>query len=63
MSLGKRTLWVFGDSFSDIFRDWVTHNGDESSYIKYRKYRGGEYPKTWSEILSDAMSYNLKNIT
>jgi hypothetical protein len=63
MSLGKRTLWVFGDSFSDIFRDWTTHDGSESSYIKYRKYRGGEYPKTWSEILSDAMSYNLKNIS
>lgn len=51
-------LFVFGCSYSSVYDELVL--GDPS--IKaYSEYRGGNLPKTWSELLADDYGYELIN--
>jgi hypothetical protein len=55
----KNTLYVIGDSFSAKYN----HNVNiDSNYNRYRIYKGGELPKTWSELLSEELNLNLVNL-
>ena len=56
-----KTLWTFGCSFTQPYFDMINHDGSEGHYTKYRKYCGGTFPKTWSELLSDKIDYKLEN--
>jgi hypothetical protein len=49
-------LWIFGDNSSSIFG-----KTSERRYYYYEKYRRGNFPKTWSELLSDELGLDLKN--
>jgi hypothetical protein len=52
----KRTLWVYGDSFTESFRDnkavWL------DKYIDWKGY----IPKVYGEIISEEMGINLVNL-
>lgn len=56
-----RNLFVFGCSFTQPYFD--NFNGDlsEGGYTKYKRWKGGTFPKTWSELLADKIGYTLKN--
>lgn len=51
------TLWIFGDNNSAIFGKTT-----ERRYYHYKKYRNGNFPKTWSEIISSKLNLRLKNL-
>jgi hypothetical protein len=50
-------LWIFGDNDSAIFG-----KTKERRYKYYKEYRQGEFPKTWSELLSKELGYVLRNM-
>lgn len=50
------TLFTFGCSFTE---DYNTCSVD--TYVDYKDYLGGEYPKSWPIVLSENLNYNLKN--
>lgn len=55
-----KTLWVFGDSFSeDVNNDISVHNGEVDKYIK--KYLNGIPYEIWSEILAKKLGFKYKN--
>ena len=51
-----KNMYVFGCSHTEVFRE---ESSDE--YVQYKKYKGGVFPKTWSELLSEKMECNLIN--
>lgn len=51
------TLWIFGDNNSAIFGKTL-----ERRYYYYKEYRNGNFPKSWSEILSNKLNLRLKNL-
>jgi hypothetical protein len=50
-------LWVFGDNNSAIFG-----KTKERRFKYYKEYRNGQFPKTWSELLSKELNLELKNM-
>jgi hypothetical protein len=50
-----KTLWTFGCSYTEGFVE-----GSET-FQQYKKYCGGEFPKTWPQILSEKLGYVLIN--
>ena len=53
----KKTLWTFGDSFTESFgttkgRNWI------DNYIDWKGY----VPKVYGEIISDEMGFELVNL-
>ena len=58
--MAKR-LWVFGCSFSKPFNEYMLVNNEDSTYNKYKKFMGGTFPPTWSELLAKKMGYELMN--
>lgn len=52
-----RTLHLFGDSFTE------GHNLDLTfpPYKEWRKYRGGELPPCWGDLLSEKLNMTLAN--
>jgi hypothetical protein len=54
--MGK--LYVFGCSFSAVFNEKSLFNPDMK---KYYDLRGGNFPLTWSEILSENLGLELVN--
>jgi hypothetical protein len=50
------TLFTFGCSYTDNFVKTKHEN-----YDKYFQFRGGNYPLTWNEILSQKLNLILKN--
>jgi hypothetical protein len=55
--MGK--LYVFGCSFSSVFSEKLLFNADMK---RYYEFRGGSFPLTWSEILSDKLGLELVNV-
>jgi hypothetical protein len=55
-------LWTFGCSFTAEYDpiDGI-HPPYENNYDKYRKFKGGEFPKTWSNILAEKIGYEIMN--
>jgi hypothetical protein len=51
------TLWVFGDNASAIFG-----KTKERRFKYYKEYRNGNFPKTWSELLSKELGFTLRNM-
>ena len=47
-------LWTFGCSFTAEYNpiDGI-YAPYENNYDKYRRFRGGELPKTWPNILAE----------
>ena len=52
-------LYVFGCSFSSVFNKNSLFNPDMK---KYYEFRGGNFPLTWSEILSEDLGLELINV-
>ena len=50
-------LWIFGDNNSTIFG-----KTKERRFKYYKEYRNGQFPKTWSELLSKELNLDLKNM-
>jgi hypothetical protein len=50
-------LWVFGDNNSAIFG-----KTKERRFKYYKEYRGGVFPKSWCELLSNQLNFELKNM-
>lgn len=50
-------LWIFGDNNSAIFG-----KTKERRFKYYKDYRNGNFPKTWSELLSKELGLELKNM-
>lgn len=50
-------LWIFGDNNSAIFG-----KTKERRFKYYKEYRNGQFPKTWSELLSKELNLDLKNM-
>ena len=50
-------LWIFGDNASAIFG-----KTKERRFKYYKEYRNGIFPKTWSELLSKELGYDLRNM-
>lgn len=48
-------LFVFGCSYSENYH--FNYDG----YVKYYDFLGKHFPKTWSQILSEKLNYNLLN--
>lgn len=48
-------LMIFGCSNSAPFHE------DTESYKEYKKFKGGKFPPTWSEIISTELSLELEN--
>jgi hypothetical protein len=49
-------LWVFGDNSSSIF-----NRTKERRFEYYKKYRNGNLPISWSELLSENLDLKLNN--
>ena len=49
------TLYTFGCSFTEGF------NENHEPYQEYKIFKGGTFPKTWSELLSEKLGLNLFN--
>jgi hypothetical protein len=49
-------LWTFGCSYTEGFVD----NGSPT-YNNYKEYCGGQFPKSWPEILSEKLNIELIN--
>lgn len=54
-------LFVFGCSFTQPYFDNLNGDLSEGGYTKYRKWKGGTFPKTWSELLAEKLGLNLIN--
>lgn len=52
-------LYVFGCSYSGLHNIVLLNN---PSMKKYYEFRGGNFPKTWSEILAKKMDLELVNL-
>jgi len=52
------TLHAFGCSYTALFEN----NSGRSQYEDYKKFRGGTYPKIWSELLSEKLGMKLNNV-
>ena len=50
-------LWILGDNNSAIFGKIK-----ERRFKYYKEYRNGQFPKTWSELLSKELNLDLKNM-
>ncbi len=50
-------LWIFGDNNSAVFG-----KTKERRFKYYKEYRGGVFPKSWSELLSKELNLELKNM-
>jgi hypothetical protein len=50
-------LWIFGDNNSAVFG-----KTKERRFKYYKEYRGGNFPKTWSELLSKELGFTLRNM-
>jgi hypothetical protein len=50
-------LWIFGDNSSAIFG-----KTKERRFKYYKEYRGGIFPKSWSELLAKEFNFQLKNM-
>lgn len=50
------TLFTFGCSYTE---DYNTCRVD--TYVDYKNYMGGQYPKSWPIVLSENLNFNLKN--
>lgn len=50
-------LWIFGDNNSAIFG-----KTKERRFKYYKEYRNGQFPKTWSELLSKELGFTLRNM-
>jgi hypothetical protein len=50
-------LWIFGDNNSAVFG-----KTKERRFKYYKEYRGGVFPKSWSELLSNKLNLELKNM-
>lgn len=50
-------LWIFGDNNSAVFG-----KTKERRFKYYKEYRGGTFPKSWSELLSKELGLELKNM-
>jgi hypothetical protein len=55
-------LWTFGCSFTAEYDpiDGI-HPPYENNYDRYRTFKGGEFPKTWPNILAEKMGYDIMN--
>jgi hypothetical protein len=49
------TLYTFGCSFTEGF------NENHELYQEYKVFKGGTFPKTWPELLSEKLGFNLFN--
>jgi hypothetical protein len=49
-------LWVFGDNSSSIFG-----RTKERRFEYYKNYRNGNFPISWSELLSNELNFKLNN--
>jgi hypothetical protein len=54
--MGDNTLFTFGCSYTEDFKDNKIKN-----YEDYFHYRGGNYPKSWPTILSEKLELNVSN--
>ena len=62
MDKNKNTLWTFGCSFTAEYEPIDNlHFPFENNYDRYRKWRGGELPQTWPNIIANQINYNLMN--
>lgn len=50
-------MWIFGDNNSAIFG-----KTKERRFKYYKEYRNGIFPKSWSELLSNELGYDLRNM-
>jgi len=48
-------LFTFGCSYTEGYDDY------NPLYVQYKEYRGGLYPKSWPELLSEKFDFELKN--
>ena len=54
-----KTLWTFGDSYTDdYYRDGVIFK----NYIPYRDFKNGTLPDVWPTILGRKLGYSVKNM-
>ena len=55
-------LWTFGCSFTAEYDpiDYI-HPPYENNFDKYRTFKGGEFPKTWPNILAEKIGYEIMN--
>lgn len=51
------TLHTFGCSHTAPFGT----SGNRAEFIEYKKYKGGNYPKIWPELLSEKLNLKLNN--
>jgi hypothetical protein len=49
-------LWIFGDNTSCVF-----DKTKERRFQYYKRFRNGVFPPSWSELLSNKLSYKLNN--
>lgn len=49
-------LYTFGCSFTEGYE-----TTNSPTYLKYKEYKGGMYPKVWPELLSEKLNLDLKN--
>ena len=49
-------LFLFGCSYTAGYEDDLY-----KPYVEYKKFRGGNFPKTWSELLSEKLNLNHVN--
>lgn len=58
-----RKLWIFGCSHSSPYSDFPNHDGSETAYMKYKKFKGGCYPPTWMELLSKKLNLEVNYLS
>jgi hypothetical protein len=58
--MSKKTLWVFGCSFTAEYHP-VGDINHRSKYDDYKDWRGGDLPKVWPTVLGEMMNYDVKN--
>jgi hypothetical protein len=51
------TLFTFGCSYTEDFNLNIL----PTNYEDYKKFRGGNFPNTWPEVLGDKLNYNINN--
>jgi hypothetical protein len=56
----KKTLWVFGCSFTAEYYP-VGEPNMRSKYDDYKEWRGGNLPKVWPTVLGELMDYDVVN--
>ena len=55
--MSKNTLHTFGDSYTEGQPEDCTY----PPFIEWKKLRGGNLPKSWSEILGEKLNMEVKN--